>query len=53
MIINTVDVDATQQNIVMSAGVKQETEKGHNVLTTGKLSQWSRILRQAKDAAQV
>lgn len=33
MIINTVDVDATQQNIVMSAGVKQETEKGHNVLT--------------------
>ena len=61
MIIKAINVD--DHNIVISADVKQETEKGNNVrafssttsqiCTMDKLSQWNRILRQARDAALV
>ena len=41
-IINTVNMDGRQHNIVMSADVKQETEKGHNVRRSRVKCKWSR-----------
>ena len=42
MIINTVNMDGRQHNIVMSADVKQETEKGRNVRRSRVKCKWSR-----------